>query len=186
MPNGNLRVGMRKSRRCRCLAGLSDGVCVLNAVNRALKSPKWIFQRAHSPLPVTHTQENIEFQTGNDFLGLEPAGCEYQKLFTASISEVEKNSNFGAALRAIGTESSLRCLFRVIFQWTFQAARSRINIFQSTMNHTWVRVPKEAWSTFHPLRKMDEIYFPAARRETFFLHASIARPRAVAAADGRS
>jgi hypothetical protein len=56
---------------------------------------------------VTHTQENIEFQTGNDFLGLEPAGCEYQKLFTASISEVEKNSNFGAASRATGTESSL-------------------------------------------------------------------------------
>jgi hypothetical protein len=61
---------------------------------------------------VTHTQENIEFQTGNDFLGLEPAGCEYQKLFTALISEVEKNSNFGAALRAIGTGNPLCCLFR--------------------------------------------------------------------------
>jgi hypothetical protein len=159
---------------------------VLNAVNRALKSPKWIFQRAYSPLPVTHTLENIEFQTGNDFLGLEPAGCEYQKLFTASISEVEKIQIL-VQPQPKGLYSD--GILSVYSEWFFSEhsrPRDHALIFSSQQWTTpECECPKRRGPRFIPLGRWMKFIF-LQRRETFFLHASIERPRAVAAADGRS
>lgn len=91
----------------------------------------------------------------------------------ASIPKVEKIQISGQPIKGQQRNPLSGVLFGVISQWAFQGARSRINIFQSTMNHTWV--PKEAWSTFHPLRKTDEIYFPGRGETDLFLHARINR-----------
>lgn len=186
MPNGNLRVAMRKSRcRCRCLAGLSDGVCVLNAVNRALKSPKWIFSSAPILCCPWHIHRRISSfklemtSSASNLRGVNTENCSRRP-----IPKVKKKFKFRVSLKALYPIYRM-CLFRAISQWAFQAARSRINIFQSTMNHTWSECPKRRGPRFIPLGRWMKFIF-LQRRGLFLACINRAAESGVAAVDGRS